>query len=345
MKPLLGLGLAFLASIGLLAGCKPTSEAGGEPKKDALLVGVVYDQGGLGDKSFNDSAQRGVEMAEKKFGITARGIESKEVRDYEANLRELAELGCGLIIGVGSDMEEYVARVAKEFPDVKFALVDGTVEAANLRSLVFKEEEGSFLVGYLAGLMTKTNKIGFVGGKKLPVIERFQYGYYAGAQLANPSIEILPAKFTDDWNNADVAKIAAGFLYSDGADVVFHAAGRAGLGVIDAAKENKKFAIGVDSDQDGIAPGYVLTSMIKRVDNAVYQTISDAVSGKFSGGIKVYGLASDGVGYSDLTHTKDIIGIDNIERLERVKQDIVDGKVTVPSTPEEWAKLQAAKPK
>jgi basic membrane protein A len=192
--------------------------------------------------------------------------------------------------------------------------------------------------------MTKTNKIGFVGGKKIPIIERFEYGYYAGAQLANPSVEILPSKYTDDWNNADVAKIAAGFLYSDGADIVFHAAGRAGLGVIEAAKEHKKYAIGVDSDQDGIAPGTVLTSMIKRVDNAVYQTISDAVNGTFTAGVKVQGLATDGVGYSDLVHTREAIGAENIEKLEKIKQQIIDGHILVPASAEEWRKMQAANP-
>ena len=324
------IGLAVLAVLGMMS-CGSDMEI---PD-----VGIVYDSGGLGDKSFNDSAHRGMLRAEEELGINFVKIESEDEKDYEANLRELAASGASLVIAVGINMQTALEAVAKEYPDTKFAIIDANVELDNVRALLFKEEEGSFLVGYLAGLMTETDKIGFVGGMEIDLIKKFQYGYLAGATLANPDVELLGAKYTGDWNNIDNAKVAANTLYSEGADIIYHAAGRAGLGVIRAAADNDKWAIGVDSDQDGEEPGHVLTSMIKRVDVAVFQTIKDLLDGEFTSGQAVYDLSVNGVGISDLTHTRDIIGEEKLAMLEEVSQNIIQGTVKVPNSESSWREL------
>lgn len=324
-----------------LVGCGDsgsTSGSGGSGgSSDGPKIAVVFDQGGRGDKSFNDSAWRGMERAKDELGADIDYVESKSDNDYETNLRAMADRGVDLVIAVGINQEPALDAVAAEYPDMKFAIVDGNVDHDNVRKLLFKEEEGSFLVGYLAGLMTKTGKIGFVGGMELDLIKKFQYGFAAGARTANPNVEILPAKYTGDWNNIDTAKAAANVLFDSGADIVYHAAGRAGLGVIRAAKERDLWAIGVDSDQDGEAPGNVLTSMIKRVDEAVFSTIKDVKDGNFSSGAVYYDLTTNGVGISDLTHTKEEIGEDKLAKLDEVKKRIVDGEIKVPINESEYA--------
>lgn len=310
-----------------------STTSGNAPK--SLTVGIVFDSGGRGDKSFNDSAWAGLDRAAKDLNITPRTVESKSEGDYEKNLTALAQSNCDLVVAVGINMETALKAVAPKFENVKFAIVDGMVEAPNVRCLKFKEEEGSFLVGYLAGLMTKTNKIGFVGGQQIDLIKKFECGYEAGARTANPAVTMLPAKYTGDWVNVDLAKTAATVLFSDGADVIYQAAGRAGLGVIVAAGEQKKWAIGVDGDQDSLAKGHVLTSMIKRVDSAVFSTIEDLQKGSFTSGVKVYDLKVDGVGLSPMEFTKDIVGAENIKKVEVMKGKIVAGEVVPPATPDE----------
>lgn len=302
----------------------------------AMKVGIVYDEGGIGDKSFNDSAQAGIKRAESEFGLEIVDIESNDKNDYESNLRLVADQGCEIVFAIGINMQSALTKVAKDYPDVKFAIVDAMVEAPNVRPLLFKEHEGSYLVGYLAALMSETGKIGFVGGQEIDLIKKFEYGYRAGAYKADPSVEVLPGKYTDSWDNIDKGKASANSLFGAGADVVFHAAGRAGLGVILAAAENGKYAIGVDGDQDGIEEGFVLTSMIKRVDEAIFQTISDIVAGSFVAEAKTYGLADDGVGVSEMRFTREVIGDEKIKMLDAVRQEIIDGTVTVPQDEEGW---------
>lgn len=331
---------ALTASLGalLLAGCGdnapaqasssgPAASSGTKP----LLVGVVFDSGGRGDKSFNDSAYRGLQKAEKDLGVQEKTIDSKSEKDYGPNLDAMAEAGCDLVFAVGYSQADALKQVAPKYPNVKFAIIDtDTVVAPNVRSIVFDEEQGSFLAGYLAALMDKTGKIGFVGGMTGDLIHKFEAGYRAGALTVNPNIQVT-AKYTESWDDSALGKAAAATLFGDGADVVYHAAGRCGRGVIDAAQEAGKYAIGVDSDQDDIAPGTVLTSMIKHVDNAVYQTIEDVKDGKFEAGTKRYDLKSNGVGLSDFKFTKDKIGQANIDKVNAVADQIKDGKILVPS--------------
>ena len=303
-----------------------------------LLVGVVFASGGLGDKSFNDSAYAGIQRSIKELGIQEKHIESKSEKDFETNLGAMADAGCDIVFAIGITQQKALEAVAPKYPNVKFAIVDANVTAPNVRSLLFTEQEGSFLAGYLAGLTTKTNKVGFVGGMEIPLIKKFQAGYEAGVKTANPAVEVLPAKYTGNWDSQDKGKVSANILFSSGADIVYHAAGRAGLGVIAAAKEQGKFAIGVDSDQDEVEKGFVLTSMIKRVDEAVFQTIKDLTEGKFSAGNKVYDLKAGGVGLSDMRFTKDKIGKENLDKVKAVSDRIVKGEIKVPTNSEELAK-------
>ncbi|MES1227956.1 MAG: BMP family ABC transporter substrate-binding protein, partial [Armatimonadota bacterium] len=294
-------------------------------------------------KSFNDSANAGLTAAHDKFGITGRTVDSKSESDYKTNLEALAEGGATLVIGVGFAMLDSVKAASVKYPKVNFAIVDAVVDAPNVRSLVFKEEEGSYLAGYLAGETSKTGKIGFVGGMDTDLIKKFQYGYQAGALAANPKIQILPSKYVGDWVNVAVGKEMAKGMFDGGADIVYAAAGRAGLGVISAAKETGKYAIGVDSDQDDLEKGAVLTSMIKRVDTAVLDTIGSVVDKSFEGGTKVYDLKANGLALSDMRNTKDAIGADKIKALDAVKADIISGKVIVPATEAQYKDFVAAR--
>ncbi len=338
-----------------LAGCNsgsgeapasnPTSGATPSGATKTIKVGVVFDSGGRGDKSFNDSAWAGVQRAEKDLGLpdsNVKTVDSKSEKDYQGNIEGLAENGCDLIFAIGISQGNALNIVAPKYPNIKFAIIDAEVNQPNVRSIVFSEEQGSFLAGYLAGLVTKAGKVGFVGGKKIPLIEKFEAGYESGAKTANPNVELLPAKYTESWDDTSLGKAAAENLYSNGADIVYHAAGRCGLGVIEAAKESGKYAIGVDSDQDGQAPGNVLTSMVKHVDEAVYQTIKDVQSGAFKPGTKRYDLAANGVGLTEFQYTKDKIGQANIDKIKAIAVKIKSGALKVPTTLEEEKTFLAA---
>ncbi|MFW5697591.1 MAG: BMP family lipoprotein [Fimbriimonadaceae bacterium] len=330
----LPLGL-ILSVISLsLFGCGDTQGANGEDAE--AVVGVVLDSGGLGDQSFNDSAWAGAQRAEDELGVSVVNVSSNSESDYVSNLSGFADRGFDLVVAVGINQKTALDRVATDYPDTNFALIDNTVEHDNVRSILFSEEEGSFLVGYLAGLMTETDAIGFVGGQEIALIKKFEYGYYAGAKMANPNVEILPAKYVGSWDDVGQAKEAANQLFRSGADIVYHAAGRAGLGVISAAKENDKYAIGVDSDQDHVEEGYVLTSMVKRVDEAVFQTIQDVVNNEFSGGTVIYDLEADGVGLSELRFTREAIGEERLEQVQQVRERIASGEIEPPKTEEEY---------
>ncbi|CAN5503854.1 BMP family ABC transporter substrate-binding protein [soil metagenome] len=317
------------------SGSTPTPSASTDGKK--LKVGVVFDSGGRGDKSFNDSAYAGVERARKEFGtaIEVNTVDSKTENDFEENITGLADSGSNLVFCVGVTQATALGNVAPKYPDAKFAIIDAEVPGDNVRSLVFSEEQGSFLAGYLAGLVTKTGKVGFVGGKNIPLIKKFEAGYTAGARLANPAIDVLPAKYTESWDDTSTGKASATVLFDQGADIVYQAAGRAGLGVITAAVEKnkpgaKRYAIGVDSDQDDEAKGVVLTSMVKHVDESVYNTIKDALDGKFSNGTKRYDLSANGVGLTDFRNTKNDIGAANIAKVEAMAAKIKDGSLKIP---------------
>ena len=306
-----------------------------------MHVGLVFDIGGRGDKSFNDAAYAGLERAKQEMGISYTTLETSEGADREPQLRQLAAGDAPLIFGVGFLFTDDVKALAKEFPDKKFACVDMTVQDGetlppNLVALKFREEQGSFLVGALAGLLTKTNKVGFVGGMEIPLIRKFQAGYVAGVKAVNPKAEVM-VKYAGNTGEAfrDPTKGKELGLaeYQAGADIVYHASGSTGLGVFEAARQLGKLAIGVDSDQYDEAPGFILTSMVKRVDTAVLETIREVKEGRWTGGVRTFGLDSDGVAWVYDDRNKALIPDAVKARVDSLAQAIIAGSIEVPTTP------------
>jgi basic membrane protein A and related proteins len=310
----------------------PGPSAEGAKAGAGVKVGLVLDKGGRDDKSFNSAAYRGTTDAVRDFGIELKDVESPDDSAFEPALRRFAERGYRLVIGVGFIQAEAVKKVSAEFPDTHFAIVDGVVEQPNVASLMFAEHEGSFLVGYLAGLLSKSNKIGFIGGMDIALIRRFEMGYEAGVKAANPKAELTrnyAGVTSSAWANPARGKELALSQYGRGVDVIFHAAGATGLGVFDAAEEKGAYAIGVDSNQNAIKPGRIATSMLKRVDTAVYNIIKDEVEGRFSGGTRYFGLKDKGVDYAIDEHNEKIIEPFRA-KLEEMREKIVKGEIKVP---------------
>jgi basic membrane protein A len=298
-----------------------------------LRVGLVLDRGGKDDKSFNSSAYGGASEAKKKLGIFLKYVEAPDDNAYETLLRAFAQRDFDLVIGIGFAQKEAVTKVAAQFPKTHFAIVDSVVDLPNVRSLLFEEHEGAYLVGAIAALTSKTGKVGFVGGMDIPLIRRFEMGYEAGAKEANPQTTVLAnyvGVTSEAWNNPPKGKELAIAQYDAGVDIIFAAAGASGLGVFDAAEERKKFAIGVDANQDWTKPGLILTSMLKRVDTAVYTTIEEAQAGKFEGGVKKFGLANKGVDYSVDEYNANILTDAVRKRADELKAEIIAGRIVVP---------------
>ena len=311
---------------------------------NAVSVSVVFDLGGRGDKSFNDGAYLGAERAARELGVRVRFIEPGEGSDRESGLRLLAAEGMDLVIGVGFIFTDDLTQLAREYPDTRFGGVDYSVATgtdgkviqppANLAALKFREEQGSFLVGAMAALIGKSKKVGFVGGMNFPLIHKFEAGYTAGVKQVCPDCEVLVqyAGVTPEaFRNPGKGKELALSQYQQGVNVIFHASGSTGLGVFEAARQTGKLAIGVDADQYKEAPGYVLTSMVKRVDNAVFDAIKRVVEKRFAGGIYQYGLAEDGVGYVYDKNNEKLIPSHVRARLESLRSEIIAGRITVPS--------------
>jgi len=296
-------------------------------------VGLVLDRGCKDDKSFNTSAYEGADQARKKLGIFLKYVEANDDNAFEPSLQSFAKRDFDLIIGIGVGQKEAIKKVAAQFPKKHFAIVDAEVNAPNVRSLLFQEHEGAYLVGAIAAMSSKTGKIGFVGGMDIPLIRRFEMGYEAGAKKINPQIVVL-ANFvgvtSEAWNNPPKGKELAVSQYDAGADIIFAAAGASGLGVFDAAEDKKKFAIGVDANQNWTKPGLILTSMLKRVDLAVYSAIEDSKAGKFSGGIKRFGLGDKGIDYSFDKYNASILTESVRNRADELKGEIIARRITVP---------------
>lgn len=344
-----------------------------------MRVGMAYDAGGKFDKSFNESAFNGATKAAKAFGLQVKDFEPTDPSQVVQGIRAFASDGFDLTIGVGFNNNASITQVAKENPDLAFGLVDDVSAAPNVASLTFKEEEGSYLVGYLAALNTSTGVVGFLGGMDIPLIHKFEAGYIAGAKAAKPGIKVVSqyvGTTPDAWNNPGKAKEIASGMRSKGADIVFAAAGASGKGLQDYIKQvqciksnqlpsgvkfssdnfakvsksaaykaacagttRPMFFIGVDSDQNYLGDydnnpatmNHGLTSMLKRVDNAVYTLISDVKSNKFKGGQRVFGLKESGVGYAVDQYNKALISSTQIAKVEAIKQQIIAGKIVVPS--------------
>ncbi len=311
-----------------------------------IKVGIVFDIGGKNDRSFNAAAWEGVRRAQKDFDIVLRDVEPGNPTSIEPAMRAFAERNFDLIIGVGFAQGPIMEKVARDYPNIKFAIVDGVIldkdgkPFPNVASLVFREHEGSYLVGMIAAEKSKTGVLGFIGGMDIPLIHRFETGYAEGARAVNPDIKIVDnyVGVTDSaWNNPGKGKELALNQIDKGADIIFTAAGNSGLGAFDAVEqygrnasgEANKFVIGVDSNQNGQKPGFVLTSMVKRVDNAVYDVVRDLTKGKFEGGFHTFGLDKDGVAYAMDENNKDIISPEIIQKVEQAKGKIVSGEIKV----------------
>ena len=334
--------LALLLCLSALV-CSSSSCAGARNEADdpaRVRVGIVFDIGGKDDRSFNAAAFEGVKRAERELGVVLRDVEPGNPTSIEPAMRAFAERGYDLVIGVGFAQAPIMEVVAKDYPNVNFAIVDGVSQLPNVASLVFKEHQGSYLVGMIAARTTKTNKLGFVGGMDIPLIHRFATGYEEGAKAINPNISVYRnfVGVTDAaWNNPGKGKELALSQIGKGADVIFTAAGNSGLGAFDAVEQRGKgadgrathFVIGVDSNQNMVKPGFVLTSMVKRVDNAVYDIVNDVKNKRFQGGIHVFGLDKDGVAFSLDQYNQSLIDPSILQEVEAARQKIIRGEIQV----------------
>jgi basic membrane protein A and related proteins len=341
-KLLILIGVLVAAHVTLLFVRPRGAEA--EPAASALDVGIVFDLGGRGDKSFNDGAYLAGERAARQLDARVRYIEPGDGSDREGGLRSLAAEEMDLVVGVGFIFTDDLTAIAKEYPGIAFAGVDYALQTdargnvipppPNLAALKFREEEGSFLVGALAALVGHSKKVGFVGGMDIPLIHKFEAGYRAGVKHVCPDCQVIAqyAGVTPEaFRNPGRGKELAISQYQQGVNVIFHASGSTGLGVFEAARERDKLAIGVDADQWAEAPGHILTSMVKGVDAAVYRTIERVRTGTFRGGISQFGLAENGVGYVYDEHNRALIPDSVHARVEELKAEIIAGRIKVPS--------------
>jgi basic membrane protein A len=327
-------GWIVLAVVMALAFC-----AGSGLSKDRPKVAIVFATGGLGDKSFNDSAMEGIRQCAKKHSMEYDYSEPKAIAEYPTYLNQFANTRkYDLILSIGFDQADALARVAEKFKEQRFAIVDMVVDKPNVASFIYREQERGFLMGYASALMTtkegderinKDRTVGVIGGMKIPLIDANIAGFMAGARYADPQVKVLHS-YVGHWADPAKGKELAIAMFEQGADVVWGAAGRSGLGVINAAKEKNKYAIGADADQGYLAPQNVLTNGLKLVNNTVEIAIGRVVDATFRGGIHVLGVKENALGYS-----KSLLPEEIILELERVKPRIVSGEIKIPATVEE----------
>lgn len=294
---------------------------------------VIYDMGGKFDKSFNEGVYNGVKKFTDETGIEVMEFEVTNETQREQAMRRMAERGATIVLGVGFAQADAIAKVAAEFPDTKFSIIDVSwLDAPNLRQYAFKEHEGSYIVGVAAAKASKTGKVGFVGGMDIGLIRRFACGYVGGVKSINANAEVyqnMTGTTPSAWNDPGKGAELTQSQIDRGADVIYHAAGGTGTGVIQAAADAGKLAIGVDSNQNGMAPGSVLTSMLKRVDVAAYETFMDSKNGNFSSGVRVLGLAEGGVDWALDENNASLVTADMKDAVAAARADIVSGKVVV----------------
>jgi len=331
------LGVVFVVSTMSCSSRERSAPAG------QLQVGLVFDIGGRGDKSFNDSAYRGLERAGRELGVLFEYLEPAEGADRETGLREYASRGFDLVFGVGFMFSDDIEKIAREFPDVHFACVDLTLKLGpdgtaldlppNLVGLKFREEEGSFLAGAAAALVARSGVLGFVGGMDVPLIHKFEAGYRAGARHVAPQTEVLvgyAGVTAQAFKDPAKGKELANSMFGRGADVIFHASGTTGFGVFESAREHGKLAIGVDSDQYDEAPGHILTSMVKDVDIAVFETVKRVQEGRFQGSVMEFGLRESGVHIVRDDRNSDIFPDEVYARVQALRDSVAQGLLQVP---------------
>ncbi|MFB5267936.1 BMP family protein [Paenibacillus enshidis] len=345
MKKFYSMSLVLLLAISvILAGCGNKNQGaatenggqaadGGEAAKSDIKIGMVTDVGGVNDKSFNQSAWEALEALQTETGAEVKYLQSKSDQDYDPNLNQFIKGGYNLTWGIGFNLANAIKKAADENPNSNLAIIDSVVDAPNVKSVTFAENEGSFLVGVVAGKMTKTNKVGFVGGQDSPLIKRFEIGFAAGVKAVNPNAQVV-VNYTGAFDKPDLGKAAAATIYNNGADIIFHASGGTGTGVFNEAKSRVKsgqqvWVIGVDKDQSlEFGDDVTLTSMVKRVDEAVKKVSKDVVDGTFAPGTETLSLKDNGVG---LPETNKNVPQDVLDVVEEYKQKIISGEVKVPA--------------
>ena len=322
----------MIKKLKLVAAAAALLAATGIAKAEDFKPAIIFDMGGKFDKSFNEAGYNGAEAFKTETGIEYMEFEVTQVSQREQAMKRMARKDASIIVAMGFAQANAVEKAAKANPDKKFTIIDMVVDLPNVQSIVFKEHEGSFLVGLAAAMKSQTGKVGFIGGMDIPLIRKFALGYEEGAKYANKDVEVFknmtgttPSAWNDPTKGGELAKSQ----FDRGADVVFAAAGGTGTGVYQAAKDNGKFAIGVDSNQNYLHPGTMLTSMTKRVDVAVKEAFMSAKNGTWEPGIKVLGLKEKGVGFAVDKYNKDLLSADMMAKLEQARADIIAGKIKV----------------
>lgn len=302
------------------------------PRPRQLTLGMVTDVGGLGDRSFNDSAYRGLLESKRELDAYVQVLQSRSAADYQPNLSALTNLHVNMIYAIGFLMSLDLDQVAKQNPQQRYAIIDAVVDEPNVISVTFREQDGSFLAGALAAMVSKTHHIAFLGGADIPLLQKFEAGYIAGAHEVDPKTAV-DVKYIGDFDDVAAGAELSNLLFDSGTDIIYAAAGKAGLGAIEAVKSrNGDYVIGVDSNQDALAKGKILTSMVKRVDVAVFhvaKALRDATP--LSGHLEL-GLKEGGVGLTDFKFTKQRIGSSNIARLKSIETAVIGGKVHPPDS-------------
>jgi basic membrane protein A and related proteins len=318
-----------------LAGCIRSHP---RPAMGQLTLAMVTDVGGLGDKSFNDSAYHGLLHSQSTLNAYVKVLQSKSAADYQPNLTVLSEARFDMIYAIGFLMSDDLGQVAKQFPQQQYAIIDAIVPSPNVVSVTFKEEDGSFLAGAVATMVSKTHHIAFIGGQDIPLIRKFEAGYVAGAREIDSNIKV-DVKYAGSFDDVPAGKELANLLFNDGADIIYTAAGKVGLGAIDAVRTRPSgyYIIGVDNDQDALAPGKILTSMVKHVDVAVFDIAKGVQERNRLRGHVVLGLKDGGISLTDFKYTRSVLTAADMARLKTLQQAIISGRVAVPSTREALA--------
>lgn len=338
LKKLFAVGLAAVMMSSLLVGCSSKTES----NEDVYKIGMISDTGGVNDESFNQSTWEGLQQAQEKYGkdkVQVKYVESSQEADYTPNIETFVEEDLDLIIGVGYKMAGAIEEASKNYPDVQFAIIDHSYEKQpeNVTSLIYEDNTAAYLAGLVAAKKTETNKVAFIGGIKSATLDKFEYGFRAGVKAANPKCE-LTVRYLNSFSDSALAKSVANQMHKDGVDVIYTAAGAAGTGAIEAAKENNKMAIGVDVDQSPLAPDNIISSTMKNVNVSIVNLVGEILEDNYQGGqVIVNTLASGGVGLSDTT--KDHVSKDILDYVNEQAGKIKSGEIVVPENEKQYNEI------
>ncbi|ETJ15281.1 hypothetical protein Q604_UNBc4C00303G0011, partial [human gut metagenome] len=335
---LFAVGLTAIMMSSLLVGCSSKTES----NEDVYKIGMISDTGGVNDESFNQSTWEGLQQAQEKYGkdkVQVKYVESSQEADYTPNIETFVEEDLDLIIGVGYKMAGAIEEASKNYPDVQFAIIDHSYEKQpeNVTSLIYEDNTSAYLAGLVAAKKTETNKVAFIGGIKSATLDKFEYGFRAGVKAANPKCE-LTVRYLNSFSDSALAKSVANQMHKDGVDVIYTAAGAAGTGAIEAAKENNKMAIGVDVDQSPLAPDNIISSTMKNVNVSIVNLVGEILEDNYQGGqVIVNTLASGGVGLSDTT--KDHVSKDILDYVNEQAGKIKSGEIVVPENEKQYNEI------